>query len=154
MSSSRKVAAALGVFAAFATLSGQTPPAPATLRFHHLHYRVADPGDALGDAADAFKGTRVILQGLGVGVRADRQYVLFDRLDPDSSSSGGPNPADAYAEAVRWLTAKGVRVAPPSLADTAVARTIPDAMLAHVAFAADDPRNGDGRARRDPGVGQ
>ena len=111
-----------------------------TLRFHHLHYRVADPGAALGDAADAFKGTRVILQGLGVGVRVDRQYVLFDRLDPDSSSSRGPKPADAYAEAVRWLTAKGVRVAPPSLADTAVARTIPDATLAHVAFAADDPR--------------
>ncbi len=50
-------------------------------------------------------------------------------------------PADAYAEAVRWLTARGVRVAPPSLADTAVARTIPDATLDHVAFAADDLRS-------------
>jgi hypothetical protein len=62
-------------------------------------------------------------------------------MDPDTSSSGGANPADAYAEAVQWLTAKGVRVAPPALADTAVARTIPDAALAHVAFAADDLRS-------------
>ena len=99
-----------------------------------------DPGAALGDAADAFKGTRIILQGLGVGVRVDRQYVLFDRMEGDSSSSHGPKPADAYVEAVRWLVAKGVRVEPPSLADTAVARTIPDATLAHVAFATDDLR--------------
>ena len=79
----------VGLLIAFATLSAQTPAAPVTLRFHHLHYRVANPGAALGDAADAFTGTRVILQGLGVGVRVDRQYVLFDRMDPDSSSSVG-----------------------------------------------------------------
>ncbi len=130
---------AAGVVAALATLSGQTPAAPVTLRFHHLHYRVPDPGAALGDAADAFRGTRTILQGLGVGVRVDRQYVLFDRMDPDSSSSPGPKPVDAYVEAVRWLAAKGVRVEPQLLADTAVARPVPDARLDHVAFAADDP---------------
>jgi len=139
MLNSLHIGIGLGLVAALAALSGQAPPA-LTLRFHHLHYHVPDPGAALGDAADAFKGTRVILQGLGVGVRVDRQYVLLDRMDPDTSSSGRANPADAYAEAVRWLTARGVHVAPPSLADTAVARTIPDAMLAHVAFAADDLR--------------
>jgi catechol 2,3-dioxygenase-like lactoylglutathione lyase family enzyme len=132
-----KVAGSLLI--ALGTLSGQTPPAP-TLRFHHLHYRVPDPGAALGDAADAFQGTRIILQGLGVGVRVGRQYLLFDRMEADSSSSRGPKPADAYVEAVRWLVAKGARVDPPSLADTAVARTIPGATLAHVAFAVDDLR--------------
>ena len=111
------------------------------LRFHHLHYRVADPGAALGNAADAFKGTRTILQGLGVGVRVGRQYVLFDRLESGTRSSRGRKPAAAYVEAVRWLAAKGVRVEPQSLADTAVARVMPDALLDHVAFAADDPRS-------------
>ena len=111
------------------------------LRFHHLHYRVADPGAALGNAADAFKGTRTILQGLGVGVRVGRQYVLLDRLESGTGSSRGRKPAAAYVEAVRWLAAKGARVEPQSLADTAVARVMPDALLDHVAFAADDPRS-------------
>ncbi len=119
--------------------SGQTAPQPSTLRFHHLHYRVSDPGAALGDAADAFKGTRTILQGLGVGVRVGRQYVLFERAEPIGRSSRGRKPADAYAEAARWLVAKGVRVDPASLSETAVARPFPDATLDHIAFAADDP---------------
>ena len=49
---------------------------PIAVRFHHLHYRVPDPGDALGDAAEAFEGTRTILQGLGVGVRIGNQYLF------------------------------------------------------------------------------
>jgi hypothetical protein len=54
-------------------------------------------------------------------------------------SRRGRKPADAYAEAARWLGAKGVHIEPASLADTAVAQTLPDATLDHVAFAADDP---------------
>jgi hypothetical protein len=133
------------LLAALATLSAQTPAAPVTLRFHHLHYRVADPGAALGDAADAFKGTRIILQGLGVGVRVGREYVLFDRFETSARfesgtrSSRGRKPADAYVEAVRWLAAKGVRAEPQVLADSSVAQTMPDTVLDHVAFAADDP---------------
>ncbi len=127
------------MLAALGTPSGQTASGRVTVRFHHLHYRVPDPGAALGDAADAFKGTRTILQGLGVGVRVGRQYVLFDRSETFGRSSRGRAPADAYAEAARWLSAKGVHIEPASLADTAVARTFPDATLDHVAFAADDP---------------
>jgi hypothetical protein len=131
--------AAIGfsVLAALATLYGQPASAPVSLRFHHLHYRVADPGDALGAAADAFKGTRTILQGLGVGVRVERQYVLFDRLESGDRSSRGRRPADAYLEALRWLRGKGAQVEPASLAGTAVARALPGATLDHVAFAAD-----------------
>ena len=120
-----------------ATLYGQPPAGPVALRFHHLHYRVADPGDALGVAADAFKGTRTILQGLGVGVRVGRQYVLFDRAESSGRSSRDRKPADAYSEALRWLRAKGAQVEPASLAETAAARALPGATLDHVAFAAD-----------------
>jgi len=127
----------LSVLAALATLSGQPASPPVGLRFHHLHYRVADPGDALGNAADAFKGTRTILQGLGVGVRVGRQYVLIDRADARGLSGAGQMPADAYAEAVRWLRARGLPPEPASLAETAIAKTFPDARLDHVAFAAD-----------------
>ena len=131
---------ALGLLAVLGTVYGQTVPAPVTLRFHHLHYRVADPGAALGDAADAFEGTRTILQGIGVGVRVGREYVLFDRVDTTNRSRPrARTPADAYAEAVRWLGANRVLVRPLSLAETAVARTVSDATLDHVAFAADDP---------------
>ena len=120
-----------------ALLSGQTGAALIALRFHHLHYRVVDPGAALGDAADAFAGTRTILQGLGVGVRIDRQYVLFDRRAPGDRSRGR-SPAAAYAEATQWLRTMGVHVQPASLAETNVARGVPDATLDHLAFAADD----------------
>jgi hypothetical protein len=123
--------------AALATLHSQTASGPVSLRFHHLHYRVADPGDALGVAAEAFRGTRTILQGLGVGVRVGRQYVLIERADSRGLSGPGENPAGAYAEAARWLRARGLPVEPASLAETAVAKPFPDARLDHVAFAAD-----------------
>jgi hypothetical protein len=128
------------VVIALATVYAQTAAPPVSLRFHHLHYRVADPGAALGEAADAFEGTRTILQGLGVGVRVGREYVLFDRAGPkDGTRRGGRTPASAYAEAIRWLASKGVVAQPASLAGTAVARGVSDATLDHVAFAADDP---------------
>jgi heavy metal-binding protein len=131
---------AVSLLAALGAPSGQTAAQPVTLRFHHLHYRVPDPGAALGAAADAFRGTRTILQGLGVGVRVGRQYVLFDRDESTGRSSRGREPAAAYTEAARWLAATGVRVDPASLADTAVARPFPGAVLDHIAFAADDAR--------------
>ena len=68
---------------------------PIAVRFHHLHYRVPDPGDALGDAAEAFEGTRTILQGLGVGVRVGTQYVLFDRQSGTDPRSGRRSAPDA-----------------------------------------------------------
>jgi len=126
------------LLAAFGTLYGQSASASVTLRFHHLHYRVPDPGAALGDAADAFKGTRTILQGLGVGVRVGREYVLFDRVETSGPTRRGRKPADAYAEGARWLGTKGVRVQPSSLAETAVASALADTTLDHIAFAVDD----------------
>jgi hypothetical protein len=126
------------LLATLGPIRAQTPSAPVTVRFHHLHYRVPDPGAALGDAVDAFKGTRTILQGLGVGVRVGRQYVLFERADASGASGRGREPADAYSEAARWLQAKGIRIDPSSLAKTDVARPFPDATLDHLAFAADD----------------
>jgi len=61
------------------------PPAPApTLRFHHLHYRTADPLTAMRRLSGVAAAQPSILQGLGVGVRigldhAPPEYVLFDR---------------------------------------------------------------------------
>jgi hypothetical protein len=120
-------------------LSGQTGSSSITLRFHHLHYRVADPGAALGDTADALGGTRTILQGLGVGVRVGREYVLFDRETGRVSGANAGRPSDAFARAVAWLTRKGAVVRPASLAETAVGRALPNTLVDHVGFAADDP---------------
>ena len=89
----------LFVLAGFATLSGQPASAPVALRFHHLHYRVADPGAALGDAAEMFKGARTILQGLGVGllpalVCTDAEGVRYVEASP-------PPPARLVSALVR-----------------------------------------------------
>jgi hypothetical protein len=108
------------------------------VRFHHLHYRVADPGDALGEAATLLGGTRTIAQGLGVGVRVGREYVLFERESEASSRRPPPKPEEAYAEAVRWLSARGMTVVPGSLGESAVSRAVPAADFDHLAFAADD----------------
>ncbi len=108
------------------------------LRFHHLHYRVADPGDALGEAATRLGGTRTIAQGLGVGVRVGREYVLFERESEGRSSVPARSPSEAYAEATRWLSARGMNVVPASLGESAVARGVPAGAFDHLAFAADD----------------
>jgi hypothetical protein len=114
---------------------------PIALRFHHIHYRVADPGAALGEAAAQLGGTRVIAPGLGVGVRIGREYVLLDR----AVGSAAPvrrevKPADAYAEAATWLRARGIPVQPATFAETSVVRPLPDAFFDHLGFATDDPR--------------
>jgi Heavy metal binding domain len=113
---------------------------PLAVRFHHLHYRVADPGAALGDAAARLGGTRVVAPGLGVGVRVARQYVLFER-ESEESPAANPvaGPAEAYGEAVAWLRAHGLDAQPASLAETAVASGLPHATFDHIGFAADDP---------------
>jgi Heavy metal binding domain len=130
------------------TASGDVPQA---VRFHHLHYRVDDPGDALGVAADLFKGTRLILPGLGVGVRVGREYVLLDRPAVGSDDvPRGRAPADVYAEAASWLTSQGLIVFPRSLAETAVSAPLADAALDHVAFAADDLRAASAAIKQKP----
>ena len=126
------------MLAAVAIVQGQNRAGDTALRFHHLHYHVANPGAALGDAADRFQGTRTILQGLGVGVRVGREYVLFDRQDGEAQQSARRSASDAYLEAVRWLRSKGFAVEPPVFASTNLSLGWPDGNLDHVAFAAVD----------------
>jgi len=112
-----------------------------TLRFHHLHYIVDDPGAQLRPASDALQGARTIVPGLGVGVRVDREYLLFARSLTDATTTPtrrARGAADAYADAVRWLRRHGVDVRPAALRDTQVARSLPREAVDHVAFAADD----------------
>src|SRR4051794_14638012 len=114
----------LATVAALHPLAREAPRV--SLRFHHLHYRVGDPGAALGEAAARLKGTRAIVQGVGVGIRVGREYLLFDREPFDArteaaSTAPGPIAAERYAEAIRWLTRSGLRASPASLRQTAVA---------------------------------
>jgi Heavy metal binding domain len=134
------IAARSSRFAVALVLAGQLPAATAqvTARFHHLHYRVEDPGAALAPAVERVKGTRALLPGLGVGVRVGQQYVLFEREGPETSSATA---ADAYAEAVAWLAARGLLVQPRTLSETNVAAGMPDAAFDHLAFAVDDLRS-------------
>src|SRR5262245_12707947 len=132
---SNRVAVLLCCLAA-ATVSVRSSPWQARngsipLRFHHLHYRVADPGEVLGPAAARLKGSRAIVQGVGVGIRVGREYVLFDR-DAGAAikavkASTVATPPDAYQQAVRWLTAHAFSVQPPSLAQTSVSAQFPEA---------------------------
>jgi Heavy metal binding domain len=126
-----------------AAVAQNPTPAAITLRFHHLHYRVPDPGGALAPAAQQLKGTRVLLQGLGVGVRVGQEYVLFDREEDNGPTilrevAHERSPASVYLDVAKWLTARRLNVRPASLADTSVSTGLPDAALDHVAFAADD----------------
>lgn len=128
---------------AFVAVAQKPVPAPVTVRFHHLHYRVPDPGAALAPVAEQLKGTRVLLQGLGVGVRVGQEYVLFDREDDSRlvvqrEVAHERSAANVYLDAVSWLTAHHVNVRPAALSDTSVDTTLPDAALDHLAFAADD----------------
>ncbi len=113
------------------------------VRFHHLHYRVLDPGAWLGRTARASNGTRTIVKGVGVGVRVGREYVLFQRIDdiPASLVSRARKPSDAYGEAARWLSGRGAVVHPGTLDETQVAQALRDGVdetLDHVGFAVDD----------------
>jgi len=109
------------------------------LRFHHLHYVVDDPGAQLRPASDALQGARTIVPGLGVGVRVDREYLLFARATSETPRRRrSRSAADVYADAVRWLTRQGFDVRPAQLQDTQVSRSLPREPVDHVAFAADD----------------
>jgi hypothetical protein len=110
------------------------------VRFHHLHYLVDDPGGAMRDAARQLNGSSVILQGVGVGVRSGREYVLFDRITAEAASRPASDPARAYADAVRWLASGGIAVQPASLAETSIAAAPAFGVFDHIAFAAIDPR--------------
>ncbi len=138
----RAIVSATVVVLAAGAAGGERPfPAQSAvrLRFHHLHYRAADPGHVLGEAAERLGGDRIIAPGLGVGIRVGRQYVLIDRASaPPRNSRGTRQPARVYADARRWLTSQGLDVEPVTLADTSVASPLADASFDHLAFASDD----------------
>src|SRR4051812_33632467 len=93
------------------------PPGPAIVRFHHLHYRVADPLSSMKLVARTSNDTPTILQALGVGVVASQratgepEYILFDRRAPDAPPAPDVSAA-AYPAIVSWLHARGVEVLP------------------------------------------
>jgi hypothetical protein len=128
--------------AALASAGGQSAPAAIAARFHHLHYPVDDPGAQLRPASEALQGVRTIVPGVGVGVRVEREYLLFARAASGATAASRRprGAADTYASAARWLISHGLRVAPATLRDTQVARALPPERLDHVAFAVDDLR--------------
>lgn len=111
------------------------------LRFHHFHYRVDDPWEAMRRAADTFQAPRVLLRGLGVGVRVGDEYVLFDRSDAtEPSDPRDHRPETVYTSAAEWLRAHGFPA--PGGGGNSRRAQIADAFrglsLDHVAFVAPD----------------
>ena len=115
-------------------------PARPSVRFHHVHYLVSDPGAALGPAVETLGGTRALLPGVGIGVRLGREYVLFDRFDGEVSASqpARPQGSNAPAEALAWLETQGVGVESPVIAVPPAEALPADAAFDHLAFAASD----------------
>ena len=111
-----------------------------SVRFHHFHFRVADPTQAMNQAATSLGGTRVLLRGLGVGARIGTEYVLFDRLDASDVSARSPQPlADGYAAARAWLAERGIDIeSNPASAREALTAMFDGEVLDHVAFTTAD----------------
>ena len=89
----------------------QQPAGGPVARFHHVHYAVADPAAGMAEAARATEGVRTIVQGIGVGVRTGREFLLFDRLTGDDTHRADST-AMAYAAAVKGLERAGFVVEP------------------------------------------
>jgi hypothetical protein len=92
-------------------------------------------------AATALNGTRVLLRGLGVGVRVGNEFALFDRLDASRPPAADAHDSIdvAYEIARQWLIARGIDVE----TDSASRRQDLAAMFAgeeldHVAFTSAD----------------
>lgn len=114
-------------------------PSKTVARFHHVHYRVADPAAGMNAAAARTGGARVIVPGLGVGVRSGREYVLFDRLGPsDPDAVAQPSLADAYAAAAAWLAGHEIAVDPAQLSGVRMAGASPGERYHHIGFVVDD----------------
>jgi hypothetical protein len=89
-------------------------------------------------AAAKLEGTRVVVPGLGVGVRAGTEFVLYDRLDEsDPPDLLQRTVANAHAAAVSWLKSRGLVVEAEEFASSRIARA-PPGRYHHVAFVAAD----------------
>ncbi len=129
-------AAVLAVDARNTRTNAQASPVP--VRFHHLHYRVGDPAAAMARAVRGLEGVRVILQGFGVGVRAGREFLLFDRAAPEDRSGGRPSAHASYQLAVERLKEWGFAADPLLPSHLRVLTVGAEGPLHHVAFVADD----------------
>src|SRR5258705_2148698 len=110
-----------------------------SVRFHHFHFRVGDPVAAVNHGAAILKGSRVLLRGLGVGVRVGGEYALFDRIDrtdaADAMRAERLSTESAYIAAGAWLRARGVEVAPDAGgAREKLSATFGSEALDHVGF--------------------
>src|SRR5262245_50493077 len=135
-----RLSAVVALCVALIASSGVRQTAGPSVRFHHYHFRVPDPAASMNQAATSFKGTRVLLRGLGVGVRVGTTYALFDRVDASTSSAAARGTIEAaYDSARRWLSDQGVGV--DSDADSAradLAAMFADEQLDHIAFTTAD----------------
>ncbi len=117
-------------------------PAAPSATFHHFHFRVGDPATAMNHGASALSGTRVLLRGLGVGVRVGGVHALFDRADASEAGSGrAATPEAVYAAAAAWLRAHGIAIeedAKSSASRAALGEMFASEMLDHVGFTASD----------------
>jgi hypothetical protein len=109
---------------------------PVAVRFHHFHLQVDDPAPAMNALAARVDGTRVLLPGLGVGVRSGSEYVLFDRADGEQPVA--TSASQRYEHAVAWLRSTGLTVKPDAWSAAAFAPHLTGGIIDHVAFAADD----------------
>jgi hypothetical protein len=133
------LAVVAGAIALLQTQAPDTGPA-ATVRLHHLHFRADDPAEAMAAAIRAHGGTRAIVQGLGVGVKVEDTYLLFDRPDPQVlvpspttlRAAGVP---DRFIAAARWLGLRQVEATVTEAGSKLLIATPADASLDHLAFA-------------------
>lgn len=135
----RALAAILLCIVAF--VGTRSPPqATPSVRFHHFHFRVADPAAAMNQAATSLRGTRVLLRGLGVGVRVGAAYALFDRIDVSAPGSRGSDSIETAYDAARgWLSAHGIGVNPDADSTrTDLAGMFASEQLDHIAFTTAD----------------
>ena len=129
------MAVALAACMLAVVLQTPVPASPPRLRFHHLHVGVGDPASASRDVSARLNGTRTILQGHGIAVRVQQQYVVFDRDD----GTGSSDPADAFQQAVRWVSEYGMDVEPREFASVVAREAVPSLRTGVIAFATAEP---------------
>ena len=91
----------------------------------------------MNEVARRTRGVRVIVPGLGVGVRVGREYVLLDRTGPGSEAPSRGFDA-AYDAAVDWLAARGIHVDSPDADPTRLAQSLDGGRRHHIGFATAD----------------
>jgi hypothetical protein len=108
-----------------------------SVRFHHVHFEADDPAAAMNEVARRTRGVRVIVPGLGVGVRVGREYVLFDRVDARADSMIRGFQA-SYDAAVQWLGGHGIGVDSPDGELARLGQDVDGARRHHIGFATSD----------------